>query len=187
MQMLIEEVEKRSRVRGEHVNDWPNKGGGRSGWTGGGSAFVGGRSWHHPARKLGQGGREGFQHRQRGRQGCAGRLGGGQPCTRRAFRRRADCSASCGWIAIASRCRRTFTLPRAPCMPMRGHQLGYRPKTNSYDGWTVALWEQYIRDLAVFGCNAIELIPPRSDDAADSPHFPLPPLRMMAEHVAPGR
>src|SRR5262249_1150919 len=64
---------------------------------------------------------------------------------------------------------------------LRGRQLGYRPKTNSYDGWTVAMWEQYIRDLAVFGCNAVELIPPRSDDAPDSPHFPLPPMRMMVE------
>jgi hypothetical protein len=43
------------------------------------------------------------------------------------------------------------------------------------------MWEQYIRDLANFGVNAIELIPPRSDDAASSPHFPLPPLRMMSE------
>ena len=36
----------------------------------------------------------------------------------------------------------------SPATPLRGHQLGYRPKTNSYDGWTVAMWEQYIRDLA---------------------------------------
>ena len=36
-------------------------------------------------------------------------------------------------------------------------------------------------DLAVFGTNAIELIPPRSDDDADSPHFPLPPLEMMTK------
>ena len=43
------------------------------------------------------------------------------------------------------------------------------------------MWEQYIRDLAVFGTNAIELIPPRSDDDADSPHFPLPPIEMMVE------
>ena len=69
----------------------------------------------------------------------------------------------------------------APRYPLRGHQLGYRPKTNSYDGWSVPVWEQYIRDLAVFGTNAIELIPPRSDDDADSPHFPLPPMRMMTE------
>jgi len=69
----------------------------------------------------------------------------------------------------------------APRYRLRGHQLGYRPKTNSYDGWPVPVWEQYIRDLAVFGTNAIELIPPRSDDEPDSPHFPLPPMRMMTE------
>ena len=68
-----------------------------------------------------------------------------------------------------------------PRTALRGHQLGYRPKCNSYDGWTVAIWEQYIRDLIVFGCNAIELIPPRSDDASDSPHFPLPQMEMMVE------
>ena len=66
-----------------------------------------------------------------------------------------------------------------PVVAMRGHQLGYRPKTNSYDGWDERQWEQYIRDLAVFGTNAIELIPPRSDDAADSPHFPRPQMEMM--------
>jgi hypothetical protein len=64
---------------------------------------------------------------------------------------------------------------------MRGQQLGYRPKTNSYDAWDVPQWEQYIRDLAVFGTNAIELIPPVSDDAADSPHFPRPQIDMMVE------
>lgn len=69
----------------------------------------------------------------------------------------------------------------SPQYPLRGHQLGYRPKTNSYDGWTVAMWDQYIRDLAVFGTNAIELIPPRSDDEPNSPHFWLPPKQMMVE------
>jgi hypothetical protein len=73
-----------------------------------------------------------------------------------------------------------FIVTSAPQKRIRGHQLGYRPKTNSYDGWTVAMWDQYIRDLIVFGCNAIELIPPRSDDDADSPMFPEPPLRMLA-------
>ena len=75
----------------------------------------------------------------------------------------------------------------APKYPLRGHQLGYRPKTNSYDGWSVPVWEQYMRDLAVFGTNAIELIPPRSDDDADSPHFPLPPMRDDGRDVAPRR
>jgi len=67
----------------------------------------------------------------------------------------------------------------APKYPLRGHQLGYRPKTNSYDGWTLAMWEQYYRDMIVFGMNAVELIPPTSDDAEDSPHFPKPKLEMM--------
>jgi len=73
-----------------------------------------------------------------------------------------------------------LNLASSPRYPLRGHQLGYRPKTNSYDAWDLEQWERYIRELAVFGTNAIELIPPRSDDAADSPHFPLPPLEMMA-------
>ncbi|HEV3275554.1 MAG TPA: hypothetical protein VG860_01955 [Terriglobia bacterium] len=69
----------------------------------------------------------------------------------------------------------------APKYRLRGHQLGYRPKTNAYDAWNVAMWDQYFRDLAVFGTNAIELIPPRSDDKPDSPLFPLPPVQMMIE------
>jgi hypothetical protein len=68
-----------------------------------------------------------------------------------------------------------------PKYPLRGHQLGYRPKTNSYDAWSVPMWEQYIRDLAVFGTNAVELLPPRTDDAPTSPHFPLPQMPMMIE------
>lgn len=68
-----------------------------------------------------------------------------------------------------------------PAIPLRGHQLGYRPKTNSYDGFTVGMWEQYIRDLVVFGINAIELIPPNTDDADDSPMFPRPQMDMMVK------
>src|SRR5205823_1554832 len=33
-----------------------------------------------------------------------------------------------------------------PKTKLRGHQLGYRPQTNSFDGWTLPMWEQYIRD-----------------------------------------
>jgi hypothetical protein len=81
--------------------------------------------------------------------------------------------------------KRHVTLPAglsiatAPHYPLRGHQLGYRPKTNSYDGWDLRQWEQYIRDLIVFGANVVELVPPRSDDDSDSPHFPRPPLETM--------
>ena len=72
-----------------------------------------------------------------------------------------------------------FQVETAPKYNLRGHQLGYRPKTNSYDAWDLPRWERYIRDLAIFGTNAVELIPPRSDDDAESPHFPRPPLEMM--------
>ncbi len=74
-----------------------------------------------------------------------------------------------------------LNIATAPKYALRGHQLGYRPKTNSYDAWSVAIWDQYIWDLAIFGTNAIELIPPRSDDADQSPHFPLPKMQMNAE------
>lgn len=72
-------------------------------------------------------------------------------------------------------------LSTAPAVAVRGHQLGYRPKPNAYDAWNVAMWEQYIRELALFGTNTIELIPPISDDDGDSPHFPLPPAEMFVE------
>jgi hypothetical protein len=73
----------------------------------------------------------------------------------------------------------SFRVVTSPAYPLRGHQLGYRPKTNSYDGWDLDQWETYIRDLAVFGVNTVELIPPTSDDEGDSPHFPRPPMEMM--------
>jgi hypothetical protein len=75
--------------------------------------------------------------------------------------------------------KKTLNINTAPRYTLRGHQLGYRDKTNSYDGWDLVQWDQYIRELAVFGTNAIELIPPRSDDKEDGVHFPLPPMDMM--------
>lgn len=69
----------------------------------------------------------------------------------------------------------------SPKFKLRGHQIGYRPKVNAYDAWTPAIFEQYLRDLIIFGTNAVELIPPRSDDDDDSPHFHLTKIDMMAE------
>jgi len=67
----------------------------------------------------------------------------------------------------------------SPRYPIRGHQLGYRPKTNAYDAWSPAQFDQYIRELALFGANSIEIIPPRTDDDLTSPHMKLPPIEMM--------
>jgi hypothetical protein len=71
-------------------------------------------------------------------------------------------------------------LATAPKYELRGHQLGYRPKVNAYDAWSEAQFDQYIRELALFGANSIEILPPRTDDQKTSPHFKVPPLEMMA-------
>ena len=76
---------------------------------------------------------------------------------------------------------RSLDITSVPKYRLRGHQLGYRPKTNAYDAWSVPIWDQYIRELAIFGTSAIELVPPRTDDAAESPHYPIPPMQMMVE------
>ncbi len=68
----------------------------------------------------------------------------------------------------------------APQFAVRGHQLGYRFKNNTYDAWTPEQFEQYIRDLAVFGTNTIEILPPITDDTPSSPLFPLPAMEMMS-------
>lgn len=74
-----------------------------------------------------------------------------------------------------------YEITTSPRWPLRGHQLGYRPLPNSYTGWDVPMWDQYIRELALWGANAIELLPPRTGGATDSAHFPLPRLEMMVE------
>ncbi len=66
-----------------------------------------------------------------------------------------------------------------PSKLMRGHQLGYRNTANSYDAWTPAQFEQYIRDLVIFGTNSIESIPIFEEER--SPHFKLLPDEMNAK------
>jgi hypothetical protein len=51
----------------------------------------------------------------------------------------------------------------SPAYPIRGHQLGYRTQANSYDAWSPAQFEQYIRELTWFGTNSIEGIPFHDD------------------------
>jgi len=73
-----------------------------------------------------------------------------------------------------------INLTTSPHYRLRGHQMAYRPKPNSYSGWDLPQWERYMRDQIIFGANAVEIFPPRTDDDADSPHFPRPPIEMMA-------
>ena len=180
IQMLVEEVEKRTQVRWPSQSAWP---------TGGRGAVIA----------------IGRVEQLRGLPGVPGAVAGAAAHPEGyELSRGESAGAPVLWVRGADdrgvlfgvgRLLRSLELDRghaalpsnplpiatSPDKPIRGHQLGYRPKCNSYDGWTVALWEQYIRDLAVFGCNSIELIPPRSDDDPESPHFPLPQMRMMVE------
>ncbi len=73
----------------------------------------------------------------------------------------------------------TLRLSTTPYATIRGHQLGYRPKNNTLDAWEPAQFEQYIRELAFFGANSIEILPPRTDDELTNALMPLPPMEMM--------
>jgi hypothetical protein len=52
-----------------------------------------------------------------------------------------------------------FAVDLAPDRVLRGHQIGYRATANSWDAWTVEQYDQYFRDMVVFGANAVENIP----------------------------
>jgi hypothetical protein len=59
----------------------------------------------------------------------------------------------------------------SPDQEIRGHQLGYRNTANSYDAWDVRQYEAYIRELVLFGTNAIENIP--FGESNNSVHMPV--------------
>lgn len=44
----------------------------------------------------------------------------------------------------------------SPYMKIRGHQLGYRVNSNTYEAWTPEQYYEYIKDIMFFGCNTIE-------------------------------
>ncbi|RKN79228.1 alpha-glucuronidase family glycosyl hydrolase [Paenibacillus ginsengarvi] len=67
----------------------------------------------------------------------------------------------------------------SPYSKLRGHQLGYRPKNNAFDAWTPEQFDLYIRELALFGANSIEIMPPRTDDRPTGPLMKVEPLEMM--------
>lgn len=178
VRMLLEEVEKRSRIRWRHTERWPDDGTpvialGRA------SRLRKLSSRYDPGKPPAGGKAEGYRVRVEAGTSPVVWVSGNDA--------RGVMFGTGHLLRKFSLDRDRITLPAgldvdtAPQLPLRGHQLGYRPKTNSYDAWSAPMWEQYYRDLIIFGCNAVELIPPRSDDAADSPHFPLPQLEMMVE------
>lgn len=181
VRVLVEEVQKRTGIRLPVAAQWPDRAGPAiavgplataSGWAGAGlrgmpAAAIPGREGYRVA--VNTAGREAPTVLVLGADARGVLFGVG-----RLLR---ELRMSSGSLRVPG----TFSIVSTPQVALRGHQLGYRPKTNAYDAWDVPMWEQYIRDLAIFGSNAIELMPPRTDDAADSPHFPLSQIDMMVE------
>ena len=65
----------------------------------------------------------------------------------------------------------SLSILSAPKYNMRQHQIAFRPKTNTYDAFSLTQMRREILELAFFGGNAIEVIPPGLDDADQSPNF----------------
>ena len=82
----------------------------------------------------------------------------------------------------------TVSLPgkvsQNPAFALRGVQIGYRPKNNSFDAWTPQMLARRIEDLALMGANRIQLISPRSDDASSNDLQPVPPEQALADMAA---
>ena len=86
-----------------------------------------------------------------------------------------------GWLLrSAERVSGTLHLPQTeafstqPDRNVRGYQIGYRMKNNTYDAWTLEQFRQQMLDLAVFGLNTLQAVAPISDDDSTSPLFPAP-------------
>lgn len=83
------------------------------------------------------------------------------------------------WGRSSIKIRDGLKISSTPAFPLRGHQLGYRPKSNTYDAWSIEQFDQYICELTFFGANAIEIVPPRTDDEPVNSLMKIPPLEMM--------
>jgi len=67
---------------------------------------------------------------------------------------------------------KTIETASVPRYAIRGHQIGYRNTANSWDAWNEKQYEQYIRELALFGSNSVENIP--LQDGPPGPHMKIP-------------
>ena len=60
----------------------------------------------------------------------------------------------------------------SPEYEIRGHQFGYRNTANSWDAWTVEQFDQHFREQMLFGANSFENIP--FQDGPPSVHMKIP-------------
>jgi len=85
-----------------------------------------------------------------------------------------------GTIAVPG----ALDIATAPAQQLRGHQLGYRPLPNTYDAWRPEQFEQYIRELAIFGANAIETIPVVTEEAKSTNALMVMPREEMDRRIS---
>ncbi|WP_010586742.1 hypothetical protein [Schlesneria paludicola] len=67
------------------------------------------------------------------------------------------------WKSGAVSLSSEFHAHESPSRPLRGHQIGYRDTANSWDAWTYEQFDQYFREMVIFGANAVENIPFQED------------------------
>jgi hypothetical protein len=77
----------------------------------------------------------------------------------------------------------TTRLVTSPAYPIRGHQLGYRNRANSWDAWDVRQFDQYIRELAIFGANCVENIPFQDDSPGPLMRVPRPEMNVRMSEI----
>lgn len=163
VRVLVEEVEKRTGVRWNVATEWPEAGAvivATSGLDGGGAlgehataAVREGASRLKPEgfALIAEGTAERPVAWIAGKDGRGVLFGVGKLLRTAAMGR--------GRVALESGTR----IVTSPAYPIRGHQLGYRNRANSWDAWDVGQFEQYIRELALFGSNCVENIPFQDD------------------------
>jgi hypothetical protein len=171
-EMLIEEVESRTGIAWTTTSEWPSEAPAVIAVVGGDDGEIGG---HPVPRRQGEDlpekKSEGFRLRVQSGEGAQpvvwilGADPRGTVFGVGAFLRKMTWAS--GVVAIDA----DLDLATSPDAPIRGHQLGYRNRANAYDAWTPEVYEQHIRELAVFGTNAIENIPFQDD--TESPHMPV--------------
>ena len=71
-----------------------------------------------------------------------------------------------------------YRIATAPRYPHRGHQIAYRSLSHCYDAWTPATYEQYMRELAVFGANSFETTSYSVNAGRDGPHAKMTNVEM---------
>jgi hypothetical protein len=69
---------------------------------------------------------------------------------------------------------------QSPAYATRLTQIGYRPKNNSYDAWTLPMFQRRIEDFALWGASGVQVIAPVSDDDETGPLFPAPARETLA-------